>query len=994
MIAEPLRRVLEATGYLSNRQPAAPSVTLAGSETGHWMPSFAPDAWWRSSAEPNLWGGTSTSFTVYFKFVDNPTEMGVAAWQREIWNRGFAPLLWIVSPERIEIYNGFGVPQSLSSARENLLATFALLDEELARLDTLAGRLAMETGQFWRLAPNVSRENSVAGRLLRDLSRVERDLVDADLDRDRAQALIGRSIFAQYLVDRTIVTERELMEQCGHRTLPEVFFHRDATGRLFDWLRVTFNGDMFPPAGEDLPRVDHLARVARFLRADDTESGQLSLFPYRFDVIPVGLISSIYEQFVHSAATSSAHGETIATARADDIYYTPLAAVSLVLDEVFAGLTGAERVLDLTCGSGAFLVEALARLVYLKSGGDAPRRETVRDTLYNQVYGVDISEAAVRIAAFSLYLAALELDPNPRLTHLLTFRPLVGKTLLVGDAHSIEDTEDGAAALITTTGLKKFDVIVGNPPWTFKGKARTVVRRARALGAPLAPRAESLDFVTRAISFAHANTRFGMILSATPFFSRSATGLAAVRQLVEDLSPVTLINLSNLSGWLFRKANMPAVALLARHRLGRTDEITLVQTHWSQSGERCHTIEISPSDVTSLPIASWRRNVGLLKASLLGRRHDLLLLDELSEKYQPLEARLVELNTQLSSGLQLGTSGHGDAGFLVGLPFVQRRTLGRFAVPGDLPAFALRRVHRARHRRIYRAPLVLVQENLHGGQPRPLVAIADRDVVYTEAYMGAPFAETQSDIAYLTAGILSSSVAPWYLLMAGASFGLWKRRLKRSDIAAMPMPDLKRAVESEQGMRIVKLVHSFREGPNDAPDWESLDHAVFDLYELDDSERVVVEDGLLRASWQWKAGRLASTSPAGPRDRERYARAFLSTVDTWMSVSNRRRMRAEIYEMEPDAPIGVIRFALEDVPGPSVVRFVSADRGLNSVLSRIGERTKVQIAKQLVGVRELRVHAENEVSIIKPSTLRHWLGVCGLQDADAVLRDSIRGSGA
>ena len=56
--------------------------------------------------------------------------------------------------------------------------------------------------------------------------------------------------------------------------------------------------------------------------------------------------------------------------------------VSLVLDEVMEGLSGKETVLDLTCGSGVFLVEALRRLVHLKAGGLEPTRELIRATLY------------------------------------------------------------------------------------------------------------------------------------------------------------------------------------------------------------------------------------------------------------------------------------------------------------------------------------------------------------------------------------------------------------------------------------------------------------------------------------------------------------------------------------------------------------------------------------------------------------------------------------
>ena len=56
--------------------------------------------------------------------------------------------------------------------------------------------------------------------------------------------------------------------------------------------------------------------------------------------------------------------------------------------------------LDLTCCSGVFQAEALWRFVHLRSQGQPPTREVIRSTLYGRVYGVDISEAAICVAAF------------------------------------------------------------------------------------------------------------------------------------------------------------------------------------------------------------------------------------------------------------------------------------------------------------------------------------------------------------------------------------------------------------------------------------------------------------------------------------------------------------------------------------------------------------------------------------------------------------------
>ena len=280
------------------------------------------------------------------------------------------------------------------------------------------------------------------------------------------------------------------------------------------------------------------------------------------------------------------------------------------------------------------------------------------------------------------------------------------------------------------------------------------------------------------------------------------------------------------------------------------------------------------------------------------------------------------------------------------------------------------------------------------GGPRPVVRVAGRDVAFTDAWYGVSFFGASFDATHLVAGILSSALACWHLLMTGSSFGVRVWRLKLKDIVALPVPALREHVESRAGRRVAELASALERRPLDANNWSELDDAVFDLYELDDADRIVVRDGLFRASWQWKAGRDRSVAPAGVDDLQGYAQAFLSTMDAWLSASNRRRMRAEIYDLPSDAPHRVVRFVLEERPGPSVVKVVKPGAPLSSVLARIGERTEVRVTEALVGLRELRVHARDEVSIIKPAARRHWLGVCGLEDADAVVRDSAYGARA
>lgn len=115
--------------------------------------------------------------------------------------------------------------------------------------------------------------------------------------------------------------------------------------------------------------------------------------------------------------------------------------------------------------------------------------------------------------------------------------------------------------------------------------------------------------------------------------------------------------------------------------------------------------------------------------------------------------------------------------------------------------------------------------------------------------------------------------------MTGSAFGVWMRRVKRADIAALRAPDLEQSLGSETGKRVVQLVRSFHDSVLEERDWKLLYDAVFDLYGLDGEDRLVARDGLFRAGWQWQEGRLESVEPADGADLQAYARAFLMTMD-------------------------------------------------------------------------------------------------------------------
>jgi hypothetical protein len=61
--------------------------------------------------------------------------------------------------------------------------------------------------------------------------------------------------------------------------------------------------------------------------------------------------------------------------------------------------------------------------------GERPNTRILREILYGQITGFDINESALRFAALGLYLASIELDPDPEPVQKLRFENLRGAVL-------------------------------------------------------------------------------------------------------------------------------------------------------------------------------------------------------------------------------------------------------------------------------------------------------------------------------------------------------------------------------------------------------------------------------------------------------------------------------------------------------------------------------------------------------------------------------------
>ncbi len=348
--------------------------------------------------------------------------------------------------------------------------------------------------------------------LARDIYKNNRDLTARQLN-EVVQRLLDRIIFIRIAEDRRIIERYQL------RAAAEEWRARGGKLHIFDWLRPLFekinedfNGEIFKPSELlEKTQVDSeiLARIIERLYPPKS--------PYRFDVIGVELLGSIYERYLGKTVRPMAK-----TVRVEDkpevrhaggVYYTPKYIVDYIVKNTVGKIIEGKapkqiekiHILDPACGSGSFLIGAFQCVIdyhiawylehlkesrvhpmfpdLIKGENGEPRLSVTRKAriLRSNLYGLDIDPQAVEITMMSLYLKTLEgekslLPPKHSLLPELKYNIMCGNSLIGPDDHGQGTLfEDNNGERINPfdwrTGFPEimksggFDVIIGNPPY-------------------------------------------------------------------------------------------------------------------------------------------------------------------------------------------------------------------------------------------------------------------------------------------------------------------------------------------------------------------------------------------------------------------------------------------------------------------------------------------------------------------------------------------------
>jgi N-6 DNA Methylase len=411
-------------------------------------------------------------------------EHALARVHQRLWLNGFAPLLYVGWPTRVDILSCARGPDFWrgSQVRYKPAETVELAQQISIALDERVNRFSaqrLSDGTFWD--DPINSEFAKADKAAH--SQLIRAVIETDQEIDGEsnpvlRRLLLLTVLIKYLEDRGVfpVTWFKQFQASSFFDLLQIG-SPDLIREMLSKLERKFNGDVFE-LPEDAGRLSkkELKRFADLVEAKTLGAQRYLWEQYSFRYIPVEVLSHLYQHFAQAGKGA---------------VFTPPMVANLMLDFVmpYAGMTGTERVLDPTCGSGIFLVGAFRRLVHFWQSRNEWQQPTVpllKSILRQSIFGVELQEEAVHLTAFSLALAVCDALQPYVIWKELRFDKLVGTNLCA---------KDFSDWLTERSSDNTFSVVVGNPPFMSKLNSSAQKYRASKRGSGAVPDNQMAYFI-------------------------------------------------------------------------------------------------------------------------------------------------------------------------------------------------------------------------------------------------------------------------------------------------------------------------------------------------------------------------------------------------------------------------------------------------------------------------------------------------------------------
>jgi hypothetical protein len=942
--------------------------------------------------------------SVYFKKVpDFQPEVlrEILEVQRKIWNQDKVPFLYVESPLEIRVYNCFEKPRKTENEISELLLLKSekRVEQDLKELERVFHKISIETGNFWKqdeYALKVKNDTRVDRALIESLKETRRILhkQGKGLPLEVIHDLLLRSLFLLYLEDRG-ATDAELYE--GHKDYFEVLADLESTYRVFGKLEKSFNGNLSPVTEKEREMVTpgHLGEIR-----NGFWSGRTLFFGWRFfdfKIIPIQLISEIYEHFLT---------EEIGTAKknASGTFYTPHPLAEFVLNEVLPHAADGDnksnlKILDPTCGSGIFLVESLNRLLDRWEMANSKKEltfEVVSQIATDNIFGIEKQKEAIKVAAFSIYLAMLDrLEPktlwqNKRFPYLIHDPEIKDEKKQGKNLFRMSSLDSGPFEDIG------YDIVVGNPP--FGG--RKVEKDVRAYLAKEGFGNETVEaFLHRATQLCPEG-KIALISTSKVLFNTGSNHQNFRRFLFNDCYVDKVYNFSilrrvpqNRGRNLFSSTVRPVSVFIYSKQWPEQPSETLMYCAPSTAIKNriIDGIAIDPTDVKYLPREECQKpDTKIWKVAMWGTERDFGLVQRFLK--MPSLAQFIDMKRwEKGVGFRLPStlSEPKPDEEIKKLPYLDARKVSRYyTLKENTGKVDYDLFKRFGNKLVYSNPHILIKE---GQKNRRFCAsFSDFDCSFQDSVYAIQSNE-EGSLKLLTA-YLNSQLAFYLMFLTTADWGVERERVKPNEI--LDLPDLCFSLPEETKQKIaghVDEIIQIRKNefihvePKIAAIEQKIETSLWEALDLSDTDKVLIEDLLEYQLDSFQSGQKSKAyRPCNLDDSRAYAQHLCKTINSFLGYSDELSVWATIFDVSVSTPLNVVVLHLEKEKKSGTIEELQSGE-INAILKELEQYAYQEHSESIYYRKFFRYYNYDVVYILKPNEKHCWTRSLGINDADEII---------
>lgn len=938
---------------------------------------------------------------------------------RILWNQGLMSMLLVIRNDELTAYSLVQRPLHRDESHgkdPRLIKTLSLLEDALALRELLD---SAESGRFWYENDGYfDPDDRVDSVLLANLLTAFRSLKD-ELGTDAAQALLMQTMFVAYLEDRQIIGEAVFRAASQNRFA--TFLELLGAGNpepfevLFTWLHGAFNGNLFKApcafeTEEHAPpklKPEHLYVLARFRHGhEDMANRQLRFWGYDFRYMSIGLISAVYDRFLKEEAEKKS---------ADGAFYTPMFLADIVVNQLWDELTDEQKAngvfCDPACGSGIFLVRLFQRLVehhcHIKKRGHAAWTDL--KAIANRLHGGDINSSAVRVAAFSLYIALLEQSSPSDLPKLIEAGKLLpslyGTTLRPrSDFFSVKD-------------VRQFDVIIGNPPWNGRTGQLTTAQDWTTSKGYLAPAKDiAWAFVWKALEEVKPTGLVAFLLPAMGILHNTESQ-AARRMLLQRSRIRRIINMSDLCFQLFDGAQRPTAFVLCGPQ--KQEQAPYRFEYWvpkadlnlrlkrlvtlSRADRLTFRSDLVAEDPTAFKRRLWTRAP---EERLLQYLRTIPPLGSFVQEFKAFKRSKVEFNRDkhwvIGQGFKPAQESRLDdpeyqmttAEIVTRLPYLDASQFQAVALPRvETNAWHTSVVHRAGFDAGFFGPHILIPQGVERAVGRVRAAFSKQNVVFQHSLQSITVPLGQERKAKVLTAVLNSSLAAWFYFHDTANLGTDRAKVHQGELLKLPfddpenMPDPAKALKAERELVALidaELANARKLLASQYDVLSVIDRLVFEYYGLDDSEVAIVEDTVHSVIPAMQPRRNAGLQSIWAQANSRQREAYADMLCNALSPHFRLPVKASLAARSTD--VAVLKLTIGDQVAP----YAEDSSGeFNDFLGSIAAKLPIDLPGNVQLIPDLRLIVDHDMYLVKPMALRHWLRSTALADAEQIAAEFV-----